>query len=146
MHSKLSPLHESSSADLFIVLNGAKLIWGETYETCVLFSSFFNRTSESRKCVRHEIRPGYLLSHAPAGRLALRRQPSSHVLVHDSNTLRAHRHDVAQLTCRQRTRAASTFAWLRAIYQTRRRKWTPACQYFYTKHTFGSKPVARVCF
>lgn len=69
MHLKLSPLHESCSTDLFIVLNGAKLIWGKTYETCVLFSSFFNRTSESRKCVRHEIRPGYLLSHAPASRL-----------------------------------------------------------------------------
>lgn len=36
---------------------------------CVLFSSSFNRTSESRKCVRHEIRPGYLLSHALASRL-----------------------------------------------------------------------------
>lgn len=37
---------------------------------CVLFSSFFNRTSESRKCVCHEIHPGYLLSHALASRLA----------------------------------------------------------------------------
>lgn len=66
---KASTVHESCSTGLFIALNGSKLIWGKTYETCVLFSSFFNRTSESRKCVRHEIRPGYLLSHAPASRL-----------------------------------------------------------------------------
>lgn len=67
---------------------------------------------------------------------------SPHVLLRDSSALvrRRELHDEEQLMCRQHTPAVSTFAWLRAIYQARRRKWTPACQYFYTKHTFGSKP------
>lgn len=68
--------------------------------------------------------------------------PSPHVLLQDSSALvrRRELHGEEQLMCRQHAPAVSTFAWLWAIYQARRRKWTPACQYFYTKHAFGSKP------
>lgn len=60
----------------------------KTSQMCVLFSSFFNRTSESRKCVRHEIRPGYLLSHALASRLPSNRTkpPLREGLIHNAHT------------------------------------------------------------
>lgn len=44
--------------------------WRENIsDVCFCFHPSLIETSESRKCVRHEIRPGYLLSHALASRL-----------------------------------------------------------------------------
>lgn len=80
LSNKHSPLTDHSSTTLSRSMRAVLLIFSprlmgrnwfgeKTSQMCVLFSSFFNRTSESRKCVRHEICPGYLLSHAPASRL-----------------------------------------------------------------------------
>lgn len=93
---------------------------------CVCFHPSLIELQRSRKCVRHEIHPGYLLSHAPARRLPSNSAKPPSVRGVDAQLAHAQNHTQdtqhAANTHATDTSREQGGATLSAYYQARRHK------------------------